>query len=665
MNCWRIGSNWDNDNLLEIFKKNRIAFAGAKVKDQLAQVRRGDLVAITNGQPIRAVGKVAGVIDLSSVAGGYADEYDHVKAISFETLYFADDFKSVDFGEYGGQGKEFHQALQGYPKHIQTVYQKITQILMDNQYSEMLLKAKNVVLTGAPGTGKTYLARQMAEKLILTPEQEGHIEETAFEDYRSFAFDPAEVERVDRAWHYWKSRILADDFNLDDFANVLGNIADPQVSEYGGYLMNFLERTSSKIYGSSKPGNADNYGIKMNTDHSYGFYDSDDKFNREEAERRFGTEIRPWLQNLLSAGFDQQIVLAGNPPALIRSRQLIRKILVLEHPAELLCTYQDKTIDNAYKYFVRGGDTDYFGQSRALLSALFSRFKLPRTKENQFRIQQFVWHFFSQKGGGNLGVTHGQLKQEYINDYTGFVQFHPSYDYTDFFDGLRPFRKEGQSEIGFELKNGSFKAFCLRAKRSMEEDKSPKRFVFIIDEINRAEIAKVFGELFFAIDPGYRGTAGMVKTQYGNIQTTKTCFTDADDDWFYVPENVYIIGTMNDIDRSVESFDFAMRRRFAWMEISAEERKSMWDGKIDAWKEDAGKKMTALNKAIENVSGLSSAYHIGPAYFLRLSESQGDFQQLWYYHIGVILKEYLRGSPNADETLSSLKTVYDYPLAAV
>ena len=87
--------------------------------------------------------------------------------------------------------------------------------------------------------------------------------------------------------------------------------------------------------------------------------------------------------------------------------------------------------------------------------------------------------------------------------------------------------------------------------------------MFVIDEINRGEISKIFGELFFSIDPGYRGKKGSVKTQYANL------YIDEED--LYVPENVYIIGSMNDIDRSVETFDFAMRRRFTWCEVTAAE----------------------------------------------------------------------------------------------
>ena len=119
------------------------------------------------------------------------------------------------------------------------------------------------------------------------------------------------------------------------------------------------------------------------------------------------------------------------------------------------------------------------------------------------------------------------------SDQFGFVQFHPSYDYTDFVEGLRPTKPDENGNIGFELKDGIFKKFCQKAK-----DKTDKNFVFIIDEINRGEISKIFGELFFSIDPDYRGEKGSVKTQYSNLH-------EEINEMFYVPENVFIIGTMN------------------------------------------------------------------------------------------------------------------------
>lgn len=345
-----------------------------------------------------------------------------------------------------------------------------------------------------------------------------------------------------------------------------------------------------------------------------------------------------------------------------------------------------------------------------------------------------------------------------------FIQFHPSYDYTDFVEGLRPTPQDTNGNIGFKRVDGVFKDFCynaikcnqnpsvnesasealkafkeeLRSKknigiksfrsntiiktslsstdcisvpdksdwRATDEkmlnyiinnvchendtytksigdyikehymsgyqneslDNNIKKFVFIIDEINRGEISKIFGELFFSIDPGYRGEKGRVKTQYQNMITDET---DPFFNGFYVPENVYIIGTMNDIDRSVESMDFAMRRRFAWEEVKANENTGMLDNLQDM-KAEAIETMTRLNLAIWNeekntgIEGLSPAYHIGGAYFSKLSlyldESHSNkedaYKQLWNNHLKGVLFEYLRGMPNAIADLKELERVY-------
>ncbi len=364
----------------------------------------------------------------------------------------------------------------------------------------------------------------------------------------------------------------------------------------------------------------------------------------------------------------------------------------------------------------------------------------------------------------------------------GFVQFHPSYDYTDFVEGLRPIKKDNQKEIGFELKDGIFKEFCenveitranlLNDITSTEELKKeyleyilntehvyknyirnllydediktdneeykllpsnnsirfkipfvlkietygnsavdfnyihntscvekiinnndqdfysnwreilyycidnynkevfhkwlfdngkikPQKYVFIIDEINRAEISKVFGELFFSIDPGYRGKKGTVKTQYHNLVESR------DDNYvfkkgFFIPENVYIIGTMNDIDRSVESMDFAMRRRFAWQEITAEDSFVILDQIEDEEiRVKAKNRLTNLNNAINLIDGLNSSYHIGASYFLKLKNYNNDFSKLWNNHLKGVLFEYLRGFPDTGTKLGGLKKAYN------
>ena len=117
---------------------------------------------------------------------------------------------------------------------------------------------------------------------------------------------------------------------------------------------------------------------------------------------------------------------------------------------------------------------------------------------------------------------------------------------------------------------------------------------------------------------------------------------------------------MNDIDRGVESMDFAIRRRFAWVEVKVEDRVSMLDEIIPEWSEAAERCMTSLNAALKGKAiGLTSAYDIGPAYFLKLEQYDGDFEQLWNYHIKGVVTEYLRGTRGIEEKVTTLKEAFD------
>lgn len=254
-----------------------------------------------------------------------------------------------------------------------------------------------------------------------------------------------------------------------------------------------------------------------------------------------------------------------------------------------------------------------------------------------------------------------------MNEQYGFVQFHPSYDYTDFIEGLRPI-DDGAGNVSFHREDGIFMKFCRKAleaySNAVDKETAPK-YIFIIDEINRGELSKIFGELFFCIDPGYRGENGKVKTQYCNLWKDVDSFGGYDT--FFIPKNVYIIGTMNDIDRSVESMDFAMRRRFAFKEIHASDTMEMIKSN-DNLKElypFIEERMRNLNLCILTIQGFSSAYQIGAAYFLKLANYLEDdkliekaWENLWNNHLQGLLFEYLRGLSNADEELKKLHRAF-------
>ena len=239
-----------------------------------------------------------------------------------------------------------------------------------------------------------------------------------------------------------------------------------------------------------------------------------------------------------------------------------------------------------------------------------------------------------------------------------FVQFHPAYDYTDFVEGLKPVNdgKEESGKISFRVQDGIFMRFCKEARKQ-----GTKPCVFVIDEINRADLSRVFGELFYALEPGYRGENGAISTQYVLGRN------ESDRELFYVPKNVFIIGTMNDVDRSVESIDFALRRRFAWYEIKADEAR--FDAVVQpdlAIKEEAKNRYTSLKDQIKIVDGLGPSYQIGPAYFRKLAEySQGNdengsiWDKFWDRHLKLLLREYLRGRSDEKEQLQKFRNAYD------
>ena len=353
-----------------------------------------------------------------------------------------------------------------------------------------------------------------------------------------------------------------------------------------------------------------------------------------------------------------------------------------------------------------------------------------------------------------------------------FVQFHPSYDYSDFVEGLRP-KVNDDGSMGFELQDGIFKKFVTRARKNYEDSQKSKeaiakevsvqesmmdffsgielgvdtfktingneftitsvddkhinisipgnatvnklslsvdevrrmlesdvkftkikditaffgktfatqgysydfaiykaikakkgasskaktkttelkKYIFIIDEINRGEISKIFGELFFAIDPGYRGKAGEISTQYSNLHSDP-------DEKFYIPENVYIIGTMNDIDRSVDSFDFAMRRRFRFVELRADERLEMLALLDEDLEAEAIRRMAALNREIANVEDLNENYQIGASYFLKLKTL--SFDQLWTDYLQPLLQEYVQGMYDEEGLMNRFAKAYGY-----
>lgn len=416
-----------------------------------------------------------------------------------------------------------------------------------NEYSRMLIESKNIIFRGAPGTGKSYLAKQIATDII----SEGY-----FDKYESLNDEQKkQVEFVQ----------FHPSYDYSDFVEGLR----PKINDDGsmgfelkdGIFKSFVSRARRNYENSQKPKEI----VEKET-------------SAQESMKNFFDNIE--------LGVDEFKTLTGNS------------------------FYVSSIDDNFIHITIPGNDV----VNKLVLSVS--------------EIKQML----------ESGLTFNKVK-----------------DITNFFN--KQFASQAYSYEFVILK--AIQSSKIRTRQSSVETEPLKKYIFIIDEINRGEISKIFGELFYSIDPGYRGKSGEIATQYSNLQVGN--------EKFYIPENLYIIGTMNDIDRSVDSFDFAMRRRFRFIEIKADATSGMLEGlrsnRLDAaanelLPEEAINRMTALNEAILEIEDLNENYHIGASYFLKLKNL--TFDELWTDCLRPLLQEYVQGLYDEEGKMKKFATAYGY-----
>lgn len=422
---------------------------------------------------------------------------------------------------------------------------------MIDDIKNLLLKNHNIILHGAPGTGKTYLAKEIAKAMGCEENEIGFVQFHQSYDYTDFVEGLRPVNQE---------------------SNQIG------FERRDGVFKDFCKRALASEKGSLQQPSSQEVAIAKNGD-----------FEFEDVYEKLKSDILN----------------------LRRNKTKNNEYLLDVSQKNILISNRSENKENLKLFF------DYFQKNN------WDEIKTTCPKREW-------WHDLIKK------LTNGETKTIDYNYYWALLL-----ELKDIYDSLTN-----------NLQNNTSPS---------SEFVQKKNFVFIIDEINRGEMSKIFGELFFSIDPGYRGEKGKIRTQYQNLVDDDDVFATG----FYVPENIYIIGTMNDIDRSVESMDFAMRRRFAFIEISASKCADMLkdsENGIGEYADEAEKRMNALNEAIGSETvGLSHSYDIGPAYFLKLKSYKGDFQMLWDYHIKGLVTEYLRGMDENGKKLDVLENAYFHP----
>lgn len=535
----------------------------------------------------------------------------------------------------------------------------------------------------------------------------------------------------------FKEKILEEKnkkFELTDYTNIFDK-NKPTETEY---LCHFLEITSS-VFGSSRPGNANQFGIKRNAtdksgDESYYISrelaksinaknDTESKdATKQVADDTFG-KIKELLKNLCEKleddnGLSNNIKNAFNDSP-IQAKQCLLKFVYLNNMDKLINIYRKETLQS----IAQALDLDNIESASilelnyAISNKIITGLGLKdNIKVKLFNIGERLWQMFGAtfpitakntilygapgtgKTYSTINSTTNQIKATNgnIDEQFCLVQFHPSYSYEDFIDGIKP-TKVGNGAVNLELVNGKFKEMCIRAFKELvkAENDNPKakKYYFVADEINRAELSRVFGELLLCLEEDKRlrfeggklvGTkvqtqnsalweskhAVVIVNKDGKSITNENYNNLADNEkleytmYFGVPENLYFIGTMNDIDRSIDSFDMALRRRFFWKKcecdydaITNHYQTQISSQDIDNFINQCKNLNNHISGASNNGLNLGSSYELGHSYFMSSDKklTAASKNEMWENHIQPLIREYLRALYTETEIKTKLQ----------
>lgn len=507
------------------------------------------------------------------------------------------DFENPEIGEYYLFGKsiainndeisdeDYENMLNDFTTDLFELYKKIfeernkliennkkkinNQNDLLNKCQELLESNYNLILTGAPGTGKTYLAKQIAAKMIFGEDKNidkmNDDEKAKFEyQYKFVQFHPS--------------------YDYTDFVEGIRPVTK----------------------------NDDTYGFKRK-DGTFKEFCKRAVYINIEYHKLVLSKLKEFCEYLLQETQNHTVDIE-NVKGIKGAPAPIKTVIYNKENETVKIIVDTKSGNN--------------GISPTSLHKIVDWYQLYTTQFLELDKEQQNMKIFDNI----LGITYGG-SHTYVY---GFIKlFHDKYK-----DAL-------QIPINYQVE---------------KDDKTP--FIFVIDEINRGDINKILGELFYAIDLGYRGEKGKVETQYQNLVKADDVFVNG----FYIPENVYIIGTMNDIDRSVESMDFAIRRRFAWQEVKPEDTADeiLKNVKINS----AASVLNDFNKMIADKDALGEMYQIGASYFLKLNNYINDdkvndqesiknaYQKLWDNHLKGLIHEYVRGKKSGEEIFDKIKNKY-------
>lgn len=639
------GEDYVEENLDRIIENSGfVLHSGTQQKGVYDDITIGDILILRYNKMFIAYGQVKKVEILEN------EKWNHWAYVERWFFYNEENpragisrrgvgYSTVGGGKYGTVKEVKKEFAISKIKEIDSstdLYLTITElkntITMDSELKkiiELLKYKKQIILQGPPGTGKTHLAKKIVEE-ITKSQNLGNSEAKINELIKNFNIKE-ENNFESRAKRARLLTLFLDEFSKDSIKNLtLKNycVGNGDKNNFCWWIEHGLQPL-----GSYSPGSSRSYLIYW--DKKNEVYSKHGLIREMQNDNEALKEIVPILHSVVNnQETTEAVAYFGN--------SFLLKILNIYYPDVYFPINSEKMLNNALKIFkVDYKNLNAFEKNKKLNEIFNLKKKEFNVDIDSFEFGRILWENFNLKTGEDIDLSDNIISRGKFK----LVQFHPSFTYEDFVRGIVA-ETSSKGFISYDVKDKLLMELAQEAKDSPND-----KFVLIIDEINRANLSSVLGELIYALEYRYYFNDSESKQKESQVESLYSLKRSTDDfegdNVLMLPENLYIIGTMNTADRSLDHIDYAIRRRFAFVDVLPRDLSKDSSIKFDSVLfNKIATFFTNDDKYVSKSAYLANDFEpkyvaLGHSYFIDKSDENGSMNIRLQYEIKPLLLEYV------------------------